>query len=525
MEREGFVPRRLPPAGGRAAWWLGLAALGVWGSAALAYVAARAASLGERVAGPVSALAGADQYRYFAWVREAGDHLLISNAAYGLDGGPHALLQPMFVLSGLLWRAGLSVQLAYFVWMPVAVAVLWASYVAYVKRTVEGGPARLAALALALLAFTPLLPLLDWGGLVDALAANRMVVVAGPVTPYWQLWGYFPAAIGLGFMAVYLLLAERVLEGGGRRPVAWAALAGVGTAWVHPAGGLTLLLVTVGIAVWDRFARRDLRLLGPALATGVPLAYYLVLGLAEDALRLGRLQTVFFPDGPLWVLAATLGPFVGLAAIGVRSVDRASVRGRLLLLWPLAAIAAYAILGPNARLLALQGVSLPLAVLATRGAQRVRLPAVAGAAAIAVLVVPGMLYSVQSLRDTARSGSVPYTLEDGDARALRALEAEPGSGPVLAPAYLSVAVSGLAGRRTFVGMPSSPRVAQARAAAADEFFRRPSREPALSRDVRRGRFQFLLAGCRARRRAPPLAGFAARAFGCSVLYVRTSSTS
>jgi hypothetical protein len=503
---------------------LGLVALAAWGSAALAYVAARAASLGEAVAGPVSALAGADQYRYFAWVREAGDHLLISNA-YGLDGGPHALLQPMFVLSGLLWRAGLSVQLAYFVWMPVAVAVLWGGYVAYVKRTVEGGPARLAALALALLAFTPLLPLLDWGGRVDALAANRMVAVAGPVTPYWQLWGYFPAAIGLGLMPVYLLLAERALAGAGRRTVVWAALAGLGTSWVHPAGGLTLLLVTAGIAVWDGFARRDLRLLGPALATGTPLVYYLVLGLADDALRLGRFQTTFFPDRPLWVLAATLGPLVGVAAFGMRSVDRAAPRDRILLLWPLAAFTAYVLLGSDARLLALQGVSLPLAVLATRGAQRARLSALAGATVLAILVLPGMAYSLQSLRDTARMGTVPYTLADGDARALRALDAERGPGDVLAPPDISLAVPGLAGRRTFVGTPSFYPGAQARAVAADEFFRRPGSEPALSHDVRRGRFKYVLAGCRAGRRAPPLAGFAARPFGCSVLYVRASSPS
>ena len=41
---------------------------------------------------------------------------------------------------------------------------------------------------------------------------------------------------------------------------------------------------------------------------------------------------------------------------------------------------------------ALGGLSLPLAILAVRGWRRLRLPAVAGAAAVALITVPGTVY-------------------------------------------------------------------------------------------------------------------------------------
>ena len=34
----------------------------------------------------------------------------------------------MFVISGLLWRLGLSIQLSYMVWMPVGLIVLFAGF-------------------------------------------------------------------------------------------------------------------------------------------------------------------------------------------------------------------------------------------------------------------------------------------------------------------------------------------------------------------------------------------------------------
>ena len=36
---------------------------------------------------------------------------------------PHDYLHPMYLISGLLWRLGVSVQVAYLIWKPVAIAI------------------------------------------------------------------------------------------------------------------------------------------------------------------------------------------------------------------------------------------------------------------------------------------------------------------------------------------------------------------------------------------------------------------
>jgi hypothetical protein len=498
-------------------------------SSALLFVAARAIHRGETMAGAVSPLAGGDQFRYFAWTRQAGDHLLFGNE-FGPGDEGRSLLHPMFVLSGLAWRAGASVQLAYFLWMPLAIAVLWWGYAAYVRHTVEAGPgARLATLALALLSFTPLLPLLDWSGTVGALTANQLVAVAGPISPYWQLWGYFPAAVGLGLMPVFLLLAQRIVEGpaGWSRAMPLCGACGLTVSWVHPWGGVTLLLIVAGFVSWDRFARRSLALLVPAALTSAPLVYYLVLSLNSDAWQLGRLQAIFFADRPLWVLLVAVAPLGLLAAAGLGSLSTASVRDRLLVLWPVAAAVGYVVVGQRARLLVLEGLSLPLAVLAARAALRWRLPRTVSVAAVAALTLPGMVYSLQSLRDTARGGTVPYGLTADEARALRALDRDGASGDVLASSYISVAVPGLAGRQTFVGSPSEVAAAQQRAIEANRFFDGDMRPGAMRDLLRRTRARFVLAECQRRGRLDRVLRaerFVLRRIGCVRLYERSSTS-
>ena len=84
-------------------------------------------------------------------------------------------------------------------WLPVACVAVAVGFAAYARRRLAGPGARAAALALALFYFTPLLPLLDWGGIASALTANQLVVVAGAAAPFW-------GNVGL------LLLGHRALD-------------------------------------------------------------------------------------------------------------------------------------------------------------------------------------------------------------------------------------------------------------------------------------------------------------------------
>src|SRR2546423_733765 len=144
----------------------------VWCVASLGFVLIHAAVGGLTFAGPTAVYFPADQLHYLAWIREAGRHGLIANPYQA--GAAQLYLQPLFLISGLLWRAGLSVQAAYLVWTPLALIVLVWGYGRYTARFLAGGE-RGAALALALLFLSPLVPALDYGGIVDANGAYHLV--------------------------------------------------------------------------------------------------------------------------------------------------------------------------------------------------------------------------------------------------------------------------------------------------------------------------------------------------------------
>ena len=77
-----------------------------------------------------------DQFQYLAWIRDSGDHLLASNL-WVIGPTPHDYLHPMYVISGLLWRLGLSIQLAYLIWTPIALVVLFIGSAAYTRRLLQ----------------------------------------------------------------------------------------------------------------------------------------------------------------------------------------------------------------------------------------------------------------------------------------------------------------------------------------------------------------------------------------------------
>jgi hypothetical protein len=177
MERRGHAAG---PAGGGATAVGHRAGVGVTGrlaslrGALSGWEAALLAALAVWMLTPLVILAGAggdafngtygiqvdDQFQYLAFVREAGEHGLISNR-FDVAPDPRLFLHPLFLASGLLWKAGASVQLALLVWHPVAAAALFAAYAVYVRRMLGTGAAAGLALLLGLFFFTPATPLVD----------------------------------------------------------------------------------------------------------------------------------------------------------------------------------------------------------------------------------------------------------------------------------------------------------------------------------------------------------------------------
>ena len=133
----------------------------------------------------------ADQGQYLVWIREAGDHLLIANR-FDLIPDHHVYLHPTLLPSGLLTALGLSEPLAYLIWKPVAVVVLFWGARAYVRRHLEGIWERRAALVVALFFVPPLAVLSQlWG----EAGRGTFDFISGEIWPVGHLSGYPMSAI------------------------------------------------------------------------------------------------------------------------------------------------------------------------------------------------------------------------------------------------------------------------------------------------------------------------------------------
>ena len=100
-----------------------LAVLGTWVLVPLVALLVRPLIHGGVFTG-VTGIDPYDEYQYLAWIREMGSHGLSANL-FGLTGGGHVFLQPMWAISGILWRLGLGLQASYLIWSPISVVILW----------------------------------------------------------------------------------------------------------------------------------------------------------------------------------------------------------------------------------------------------------------------------------------------------------------------------------------------------------------------------------------------------------------
>jgi hypothetical protein len=433
-----------------------LAALAVWALFPLVLLLVHAGQLHARFTGAdgligADGVLGADQLQYLAWARDASAHGLLASDLFSFSQGGHVYLQPMFAITAALYRLGLSLPLAYLLWKPVGIVVLGLAAVVWARRFFETElGARAAVVVLSLFLVTPVAALFSWTQWASGSFRFQLYLLGDELLAADKLWGYVPSAIGVALVPVALLATERALHGADvpafgaprsryreqRRdmvaagPLAVAALASLGASWLHPWQGITLCLIYVGLAVLRRM-RQWAALAVPAIAAGLPLLYYYVLSHHDPAWQLASHYEVIGRLPPLALLAG-FGPLALIGAFGVRRPDGVLIE-QALLLWVGACVITYFAndsFAPHA----FQGLSLPLAVLAVRGWRHLRLPAVVGVAALALVTIPGLAFNARKFARTARSTQlVQYYLPASDGQALDWVARHAPGGGILAP--------------------------------------------------------------------------------------------
>jgi hypothetical protein len=467
-----------------------------------------------------------DQFQYFSWIRDAGEHGLASNLL-SLAPSDHVFLHPMFTPSGLLWRAGIDMQVVYALWKPVAAGFLVAGFWFYCSRVFDDRFRAIAATVLALGAWPAAEIAARVAGLGSATDRANLETLAGGQFALSYLWGYLPLAIAAGLMPMYFLGLERVLDASRRRPgrsvrwyAAWTAAAGFFAAWLHPWQAEVLLVVT-SVLLLPRMRRwRELgAVVLPVTATLLPVAGYFLLSEFDASWELaaGNNRAGLYP---LWIVLATFAPAGALALIGALRSRAVDLQGRVLRIWPLAALLTYALLSPSVPFHALEGTSLPLAVLAVQAfPQRVGLAAVV--AGLGLLAVLGALRSVTMVRDSIHAGVQAYVFTPGEAEAFRYLDRNSQPGGVLAPTHITTAVPAYTGRATWLGHPSWTPDFFGRSRRAEALFSGAMTPSAAATFATSTGARFVLSDCRhpvdLTDRLGPLVRPPAR-FGCARVY-------
>jgi hypothetical protein len=481
----------------------------------------------------------ADQAQYLAWAKLASEGVLLGNP-FDLAPGDAVWLHPGFAISGGLTALGLSPGLALLAWKPLAVAALFAGTVAYAHRLLQDRGERAAAVALALFAGSPILAGLQldqiWGDAPAVLSEQAQVgSISRELQPVAQLWGYPFAAITVGLMPLVLLAYERGrarLAAGGRAamPGLLACAGALLCAWLHPWQGAVVVGTALAAELWpgrDRLARgRAARLAGPlAVAAALPIAYLGVLGRVDEQWRHVR---DFTEQGLLrWdYLAAGLLPLALVALLALRRPAE-DFGQRALRLWIPVALVVYLLPGMSFRQHALEGLSIPLAILAVQGwhtldLRSLRSRTTAACVALALMILPVTFAALLHMHDRVQRGGQPQVIDSNEADALDALERQPEPGGVLSTSRLSQLVPGRSGRETWFGpAPWTPhffaRLAAVKALFGGELS--PGEARAL---VRLSGARFVVSDCRTRidihALLAPLVEHS-RAYGCATLLV------
>ncbi len=389
---------------------------------------------------------------------------------------------------------------------------------AYANRSLEGLYARRAALTLGLL----------FGSFSVVYGAFGIV---GDMMPDFLSWGY-----PFGLMALALIVFGLLGYDQGRTQgrLVWApGLFGAVASTLHPWQGEVMIVIIVMAELVRWRENLDLRRLAlPVLTvalTGLPLLYYLVLGHVDISWGLARNASKHtFSFGSIALGAAPLALF---AILGYRGRPRSFLE-LLSRIWPLAAVAIYFVsaTGLSATPLhAFDGITLPLAVLAVGGIQRlewhrhVRRARLVGALAIGLATIPANAYALgvaHQFTDPTPGNANFITRDERDA--LSYLNKDPVAGGVLTQFYLGEVVPARTGRHTFVGdcLWSEPDC-MPRSISADALFDGTLSPAQAQSFVRRTGARFLLFSCHPHANLESDLGpliSSVKHFGCATVY-------
>ncbi len=477
-----------------------------------------------------------DQMQYLSWIQSSSQHFLISDL-FVLRPTPADYFQPAIIISGLLVRLGVSAWLSLMLWKPVAVGGLFMAVRAAARHSFDRPIDRRVALTLGLLF-----------GSLSAVYGSLGVI--GDMLPMWQSWGYPFGLIALGLVIFALLGYARARTEG--RLVWWPGLLGALAGTLHPWQGELMILVVAGaeLVCWRETASwwhttRDDRVrprtraqllvdprgalpMATLVVVAIPLLYYFGLGHFDITWKLASQASNHDWSASAIVIAAA--PLAVFAALGYRGRPE-DFFDLLIRMWLPAALLSYVLsvtaLGATP-LHAVEGITIPLALLAVRGVRRSglrRIPHGRVVAWTAVLAgtVPVTAYTLARAHVYTRPtpGNANFITED-ESHALSYLARNPTPGNVLTTFYMGEVLPGLTGRQVNVGtcLWSEPRCAQ-RTATAYALFRGRLSPAAAQTVVRDSGVRFLLASCSRHvdlRRLLKSLVVSFRRFGCADVY-------
>ena len=438
-----------------------LAALVAWGLFPIVLLLIHAADTHTRLTGADGLIGadgelGGDQLQYLAWIRDASAHGMAADL-FRLTDIRRVYLQPLFTISGGLYRLGVPLSVAYWVFKPVAIVTLGVGAVAWARRMFgDQAGARAACVALSLFLGDPASELLGWTHSGKGGLAFPLFLVGSELHGADKIWGYVPSAIALGLMPIALLATERALAlATAQQPfaarragaVALATAAALIASWLHPWQGVTLILILAGLVALRR-GRGVITLAAPALAAALPLVYYYVLSHADPAWSLASTYEAT-RRAPAITLIVGFGPLALIAAPGLRR-PRGEMIEQALLLWIAATFINY-FLNNSFPPHAYQGLAFPFSVLAVRSFQRLRLPVIVGWVGVGLLTIPGMVSDARKLVRTFDKPMVQYYLPPDDVAALRWVTHHAPPGGVLAPIPFASVIPSQTGRAVWVG--------------------------------------------------------------------------
>ncbi|MEI7559143.1 MAG: hypothetical protein WCJ63_00995 [Actinomycetes bacterium] len=439
--------------------WISLAAL-----AGLSMVVLGPLLLKGRMLSGADGLFPPDQLQYLTWIREAGDHWLIGNR-FDMRTDHRVFLHPGFLLSGLVHRwLGASLAVSFIaVWKPLAVAVAFLGCLKYTRRLLpQRWPAR-TALVIALFVVMPwsgLAKVTGWGG---PQGQYQLDFISGELWTVQTLLGYMMTAVAVFALPLVLLGLERARTG--RHPwlLGVCALGGAWVMWLQPWQGAELLIIVVAVELWRRGRDKEAiawRLIPVLVATGLPAVYYAILGVTDSSWKLaGKANAAGAQalwDWPLWMVAISLGPLVVPALLGLwrKADDWQQVAVRV---WPFAVLAVFFAPVGTFPYHSVQGLTLPLGILAVQGLTVNRPRWVPKphwlwvVPVLAVLTVPGTAHKVRLVRNNIHNVAYPYYIFDGESSALKWLERDTRPGAVLTSSYGGLLVPPYAGREVYLG--------------------------------------------------------------------------